>query len=40
MGGATALFLGASILSFVELVYYFALRPFNICNEKVKDGVQ
>ncbi|XP_044763116.1 sodium channel protein Nach [Coccinella septempunctata] len=26
-GGITALFLGASILSFVEIVYYFFLRP-------------
>lgn len=27
MGGSTALFLGASILSFVEIVYYFFVRP-------------
>lgn len=27
MGGSTALFLGASILSFVELFYYFFVRP-------------
>lgn len=27
-GGITALFLGASILSFVEIIYYFFVRPF------------
>lgn len=27
MGGTTALFLGASILSFVEILYYFIVRP-------------
>ncbi|KAJ8954260.1 hypothetical protein NQ318_005856 [Aromia moschata] len=29
MGGATALFLGASILSFVEIIYYFSVRPLS-----------
>lgn len=28
MGGATGLFVGASLLSFIELVYYFTLRLF------------
>lgn len=28
MGGTTGLFIGASFLSFVELVYYFTLRPY------------
>ncbi|XP_049825098.1 sodium channel protein Nach [Aethina tumida] len=27
MGGATALFLGASLLSFVEIIYYTSVRP-------------
>ncbi|KAJ8970655.1 hypothetical protein NQ317_016868 [Molorchus minor] len=27
MGGAMALFLGASILSFVEIIYYFSVKP-------------
>lgn len=29
MGGATGLFLGASILSFVEIIYYFFVRPLS-----------
>ncbi|RZC35102.1 degenerin del-1 [Asbolus verrucosus] len=29
MGGSTALFLGASILSFVEVIYYFFVRPIS-----------
>jgi amiloride-sensitive sodium channel len=28
MGGAAGLFVGASLLSFIELVYYFTLRLF------------
>lgn len=29
MGGATGLFIGASLLSFVEIVYYFTIRPYS-----------
>lgn len=29
MGGATGLFIGASLLSFVEIFYYFTVRPYN-----------
>ncbi|KAK9746739.1 Amiloride-sensitive sodium channel [Popillia japonica] len=29
MGGTAGLFIGASILSFVEILYYFFIRPFN-----------
>nr|XP_023025579.1 pickpocket protein 11-like [Leptinotarsa decemlineata] len=37
MGGAISLFLGASILSFVEVIYYFFIRPFSdISREKLK----
>lgn len=29
MGGTTGLFVGASILSFVEIIYYFTIRPYS-----------
>jgi len=29
MGGMLGLFLGASILSAIEFIYYFTMRPFN-----------
>lgn len=28
MGGTTGLFVGASLLSFIEIFYYFAVRPY------------
>lgn len=28
MGGTTGLFIGASLLSFVELLYYMTVRPY------------
>jgi acid-sensing ion channel, other len=28
MGGTTGLFVGASLLSFIEIVYYFTIRPY------------
>jgi len=28
MGGAASLFVGASLLSFIEIVYYFTIRLF------------
>lgn len=28
MGGTTGLFVGASLLSFVEILYYFIVRPY------------
>lgn len=28
MGGTTGLFVGASLLSFVEIFYYFVVRPY------------
>lgn len=28
MGGAAGLFIGASLLSFVEIIYYFTIRPY------------
>ncbi|XP_018563917.1 sodium channel protein Nach-like [Anoplophora glabripennis] len=38
MGGATALFLGASILSFVEIIYYFPVRLLtDISRKRGKD---
>ncbi|KAJ3650977.1 hypothetical protein Zmor_017048 [Zophobas morio] len=41
MGGSTALFLGASILSFVEVVYYFLVRPISnsiLAKEKARES--
>ncbi|EFA08448.1 sodium channel protein Nach [Tribolium castaneum] len=41
MGGSTALFLGASILSFVEVLYYFFVRPVSdslITKQKMKEN--
>ncbi|CAG9815204.1 unnamed protein product [Phaedon cochleariae] len=34
MGGATSLFLGASLLSFVEIFYYFIVRPLTDCKRR------
>lgn len=35
MGGTTGLFVGASLLSFVEIFYYFIVRPYyNIQKKK------
>lgn len=28
MGGSTGLFVGASLLSFIEIIYYFIIRPY------------
>lgn len=28
MGGTTGLFVGASLLSFIEIMYYFIVRPY------------
>lgn len=28
MGGTTGLFVGASLLSFIELIYYLLVRPY------------
>lgn len=28
MGGTTGLLIGASLLSFVEIFYYFSIRPY------------
>lgn len=42
MGGSTALFLGASILSFVEVVYYFLVRPISnsiLAKEKARENM-
>lgn len=39
MGGATGLFIGASLLSFVEILYYFTIRPYGtmlLHNRQVK----
>lgn len=30
LGGSVALFVGASILSFLEIIYYFILRMRNV----------
>lgn len=35
IGGSTGLFVGASLLSFIELIYYFTIRPYvNYRNEQ------
>jgi amiloride-sensitive sodium channel len=34
MGGAAGLFVGASLLSFIELIYYFTIRLFVTVKRK------
>lgn len=37
IGGSTGLFVGASLLSFIELIYYFTIRPYvNYRNERLQ----
>jgi hypothetical protein len=41
VGGSTGLFIGASLLSFVEIIYYFTIRAglfnyLNVFKKKVK----
>lgn len=41
MGGATGLFIGASLLSFVEIFYYFTVRPYGsmvLRKRKLNEG--
>lgn len=41
MGGATGLFIGASLLSFVEIFYYFTVRPYGsmiLRKQKMTEG--
>lgn len=36
LGGSVALFVGASILSFLEIIYYFIIRMRNVKIPKLK----
>lgn len=40
MGGAAGLFVGASLLSFIEIVYYFTIRLFVTVKRKYRQGNQ
>lgn len=37
MGGTVGLFLGASILSFIEILYYLFLRTYSFNKENMRD---
>lgn len=39
MGGTAGLFVGASLLSFVELIYFFTLRVYDTLKMKKKNKV-
>jgi amiloride-sensitive sodium channel len=36
MGGAAGLFVGASLLSFIEIIYYFTIRLFVTIRRKYR----
>jgi amiloride-sensitive sodium channel len=40
MGGAAGLFVGASLLSFVEIIYYFTIRLFVTVKRKYRQHNQ
>jgi amiloride-sensitive sodium channel len=40
MGGAAGLFVGASLLSFIEIIYYFTIRLFVTVKRKYRQRNQ